>query len=249
MLTPLPRYGPSEAQPSGRGAGGDDQGVARVVADRAARRDRRWDRRWSRPGTAGATGRPRRRSPTGRSAPNRCACLRIRSIRSGPMIPSGKPGKLSTAVVRSTGPPAPFPRRPGARGWPARRKARRSSPADPEPMMITAACGSDIVPSRAADPSADAGLSGDSASTASEHDPERRPRSRSACSRPSPAGRPASCIIRTESSGNRPRRIDPACERRHGSTPSGRRSRSCRAGEPAKPAEFRPSRRLARDVT
>ena len=33
------------------------------------------------------------------SAPNRSACSRIAAMRSGPMMPSGKPGKFSTAVV------------------------------------------------------------------------------------------------------------------------------------------------------
>ena len=40
------------------------------------------------------------------SAPNRSACLRRWSIRSGPMIPSGKPGKFSTSVVCMSAPPA-----------------------------------------------------------------------------------------------------------------------------------------------
>src|SRR3984957_411112 len=40
------------------------------------------------------------------SAPNRSACLRRWSIRSGPMTPSGKPGKFSTSVVCMSAPPA-----------------------------------------------------------------------------------------------------------------------------------------------
>ena len=83
-----------DAQPSGRRARGDDQGVAGVVADRPARRDRRWGRRWS---VTRNGRRDRSASKTVshlQSAPNRCACLRIRSIRSGPMMPSGKPGKV-----------------------------------------------------------------------------------------------------------------------------------------------------------
>ncbi len=40
------------------------------------------------------------------SAPNRSACLRIESIRSGPRMPSGKPGKFSTSVVFISAPPA-----------------------------------------------------------------------------------------------------------------------------------------------
>ncbi len=41
-----------------------------------------------------------------RSAPNRSACLRRLSIRSGPRMPSGKPGKFSTSVVFISAPPA-----------------------------------------------------------------------------------------------------------------------------------------------
>ena len=40
------------------------------------------------------------------SAPKRSACLRRWSIRSGPMTPSGKPGKFSTSVVFISAPPA-----------------------------------------------------------------------------------------------------------------------------------------------
>ena len=39
------------------------------------------------------------------SAPNRSACLRMLSISSGPMMPSGKPGKFSTSVVVISAPP------------------------------------------------------------------------------------------------------------------------------------------------
>ena len=40
------------------------------------------------------------------SAPNRSACRRRLSISSGPMSPSGKPGKFSTSVVFISAPPA-----------------------------------------------------------------------------------------------------------------------------------------------
>ena len=40
------------------------------------------------------------------SAPKRSAWLRMFSIRSGPMMPSGKPGKFSTSVVFISAPPA-----------------------------------------------------------------------------------------------------------------------------------------------
>ena len=39
------------------------------------------------------------------SAPKRSACLRMLSISSGPMMPSGKPGKFSTSVVVISAPP------------------------------------------------------------------------------------------------------------------------------------------------
>ena len=39
------------------------------------------------------------------SAPNRAACSRKRPMRSGPMMPSGKPGKFSTSVVSMSCPP------------------------------------------------------------------------------------------------------------------------------------------------
>ena len=39
------------------------------------------------------------------SAPKRTACSRIRCMSSGPMIPSGKPGKFSTSVVSINWPP------------------------------------------------------------------------------------------------------------------------------------------------
>ena len=38
--------------------------------------------------------------------PNRAACLRIASIRSGPIMPFSKPGKFSTSVVFISAPPA-----------------------------------------------------------------------------------------------------------------------------------------------
>ena len=37
--------------------------------------------------------------------PNFSACSRISSMRSGPMIPLGKPGKFSTSVVFVSSPP------------------------------------------------------------------------------------------------------------------------------------------------
>ena len=37
--------------------------------------------------------------------PQRFACARMRSIRSGPVMPSGKPGKFSTSVVVISCPP------------------------------------------------------------------------------------------------------------------------------------------------
>ena len=40
------------------------------------------------------------------SAPNRTAWARMLSIRSGPMMPSRKPGKFSTSVVFISAPPA-----------------------------------------------------------------------------------------------------------------------------------------------
>ncbi len=43
------------------------------------------------------------------SVPNFSACLRMLSIRSGPMIPSGQPGKFSTSVVFISAPPAVTP--------------------------------------------------------------------------------------------------------------------------------------------
>ncbi|MNJ37870.1 hypothetical protein D3C77_327060 [compost metagenome] len=43
--------------------------------------------------------------PVRNSAPKRSACLRMLSINSGPIIPSGKPGKFSTSVVVVNCPP------------------------------------------------------------------------------------------------------------------------------------------------
>ena len=40
------------------------------------------------------------------SASKRKACFRIASIKSGPMMPSAKPGKFSTSVVFISAPPA-----------------------------------------------------------------------------------------------------------------------------------------------
>ena len=40
------------------------------------------------------------------SAPKRSAWVRMLSISSGPMMPSGKPGKFSTSVVFISAPPA-----------------------------------------------------------------------------------------------------------------------------------------------
>jgi len=77
-------------------------------------------------------------------APNRCACRRIRSINSGPWIPSGKPGKFSTTVVQVSRPPGSGPSSTiGARFARAAYSAA-VNPAEPEPITITAECG--IVP-------------------------------------------------------------------------------------------------------
>ena len=40
-----------------------------------------------------------------KTAPNFSACLRMLSISSGPVMPSGKPGKFSTSVVVMSAPP------------------------------------------------------------------------------------------------------------------------------------------------
>ena len=48
-------------------------------------------------------------SPWRISAPKRSACARISAIRSGPMMPSRKPGKFSTVVVIISWPPACSP--------------------------------------------------------------------------------------------------------------------------------------------
>src|SRR5437867_1307800 len=59
-------------------------------------------------------------SPFRNSVPNRAACLRIFSIRWGPRIPSGKPGKFSTSGVRLSWPPD---------SWPSTRSAVAVAPA------------------------------------------------------------------------------------------------------------------------
>jgi hypothetical protein len=60
--------------------------------------------------TNGRTGQVDRLTwPRTTSAPNRSACARIAAIRSGPMMPSAKPGKFSTAVVSISCPPASRP--------------------------------------------------------------------------------------------------------------------------------------------
>ena len=43
------------------------------------------------------------------SAPNFWACFRMFSINSGPITPSGNPGKFSTTVVQVSWPPGSFP--------------------------------------------------------------------------------------------------------------------------------------------
>ena len=43
------------------------------------------------------------------SAPNRSACLRMLAIRSGPTMPSGKPGKFCTSLVVISAPPYVMP--------------------------------------------------------------------------------------------------------------------------------------------
>src|SRR5690606_8646039 len=70
------------------------------------------------------------------SAPNRAACWRMLFIRSGPMIPSGKPGKFSTRVVRVSWPPGSFPSMTS--GLRLARAAYKAavSPAGPEPRMM-----------------------------------------------------------------------------------------------------------------
>ena len=47
--------------------------------------------------------------PCRNSAPKFCACFFMFSTSSGPLIPSGKPGKFSTRVVSDNWPPASFP--------------------------------------------------------------------------------------------------------------------------------------------
>jgi hypothetical protein len=47
--------------------------------------------------------------PCTMSVPNRSACARISAIKSGPMMPSGAPGKFSTMVVNINCPPASIP--------------------------------------------------------------------------------------------------------------------------------------------
>ena len=49
---------------------------------------------------------PLSREEIGSVAPKRSACFRIRSIKSGPLMPSGNPGKFSTSVVVINCPPA-----------------------------------------------------------------------------------------------------------------------------------------------
>src|SRR5690606_15065465 len=69
--------------------------------------------------------------------PKRWACWRIRVISSGPMMPSGKPGKFSTSVVSINCPPAWKPAT--TRGSRPARAAYSAAvrPAGPEPMMTT----------------------------------------------------------------------------------------------------------------
>ena len=43
------------------------------------------------------------------SAPKRSACARMLAMSSGPMMPSGKPGKFSTSVVSMSWPPEEKP--------------------------------------------------------------------------------------------------------------------------------------------
>ena len=72
------------------------------------------------------------------SAPNRSACLRMASIRSGPWIPPGKPGKFSTSVVFMSAPPAVTePSNTSGLSWARAAYSAAVYPAGPDPMTMT----------------------------------------------------------------------------------------------------------------
>jgi len=64
---------------------------------------------------------------------------------SGPMMPSGKPGKFSTSVVMVSWPPGCSPSKTSGRRL-ARAVYRAAvSPAGPDPMMITSCTASCVI--------------------------------------------------------------------------------------------------------
>ena len=75
--------------------------------------------------------------PASTSVPNRSACARISTMRSGPMMPSRNPGQFSTIVVSISCPPASSPSiRRGLRLARAVHNAA-VNPAGPDPMIAT----------------------------------------------------------------------------------------------------------------
>ena len=60
-------------------------------------------------GTAASKNRLSMTAPCRYSAPKFSACFFMFSTRSGPLMPSGKPGKFSTRVVSESCPPASWP--------------------------------------------------------------------------------------------------------------------------------------------
>src|SRR5690349_15880012 len=85
------------------------------------------------------------------SAPKRVACSRNRTMSSGPMIPSGKPGKFSTSVVSISWPPGWSEVDEGSPSMTSGARLARAaytaavSPAGPDPMMITSRTSADSV--------------------------------------------------------------------------------------------------------
>jgi hypothetical protein len=75
--------------------------------------------------------------PPRKSAPNRSACLRMLAIRSGPMSPSGNPGKFSTIVVSVSCPPASWPSTTSGLRFARAAYSAAVSPAGPDPRMMT----------------------------------------------------------------------------------------------------------------
>ncbi|CAB4656028.1 unannotated protein [freshwater metagenome] len=72
------------------------------------------------------------------SVPNRLACFRILSIRSGPITPSVNPGKFSTSVVFMSAPPAVTdPSYINGSNWARDAYIAAVYPAGPEPTMTT----------------------------------------------------------------------------------------------------------------